>query len=230
MRIIPAIYLSGGNAVSNYKSESGQSTIFSRDPLVSARQFEKQGAKTIHLVDCDAADSANEKNRKVVQSIAKNTSLEVIYSDGISNMADIDALFAAGIDYISLNQFSHGILKQALEKFGPKKIFFTIRTQKNIIEGMPGVDVIDFGAQLVQEGVKKIILRDLKAEGTFHPNYDEVEHLIVFTKANVFAFGGIGSMDDLYIFQRTGVAGVMISRAFFDMKLSLPDCVGKFSG
>ena len=230
MRIIPAIYLSGGNAVSNYKGESEQSTLFTRDPLVAARKFEKQGAKLIHLVDSDPVSGAKEKNWKVVQAIAKNTSLEVIYSDGISTLEDIEALFAAGIDYVSLNQFSHGILKQALEKFGPEKIFFTIRTLKHVIEGMPGVDVIDFGGQLVKEGVKNIILRDMKAEGSLHPNYDEVEHLLVFTKANVFAFGGVGSMEDLEIFQRTGVSGVMISRAFFEMKISLQDCIAKFEG
>ena len=53
--------------------------------------------------------------------------------------------FNAGISAISLNQFTENLVPSALQKFGADKIFFTIRAQRNVIEGKPGVEVFITG-------------------------------------------------------------------------------------
>lgn len=231
MLIIPAIYLSEGSAVSQYKGEKDQLTVLTRDPFSAAKRFEKNGAKIIHLVDLDADGGGSELNKSVAKSIAKHTSLKVWYADGISSMKDMEEFFNAGIDVISLNQFTENLVPSALQKFGADKIFFTIRAQRNVIEGKPGVEVFHYGQDLVKLGIKNIIFRDTKVEGSFHPNFDEIERLGLAAqgKADIFAFGGIGAEDDLEIMQRTGAKGVVISRAFFENRLSLQECVSKFA-
>lgn len=233
MKIIPAIYLSSGKAVSNYKGQSEQSTVLSGDPLSEARRFEKNGARTIHLVDID--EGPKEVNHAVAKSIAKNTSLEVEYADGIGSISDIKALFGAGITRVSLSQFSEKLVPEALKTFGPEKIIFTIRTQRQVVEGRPGLEVFHYGASLAELGLRHIILRDTKSEGTFHPNFDEVERLILGcrelpeqNRPKIFSFGGVGKMDDLDILAGTGAAGAIISLAFFENRLSLRECVEKF--
>ena len=228
MKIIPAIYLSHGNAVSNYKGQSEQVTVLSKDPLSAARRFEKEGAKYIHLVDLDAFDAGSKENSKIAKSIAKNTSIEVSYADGVSALQDVENLFADGIAQVCLGQSAINILDEAISRFGQDKIFFVIRTQRRVIPDQPGVEVTDYGRQLSERGVKNIILRDTLAEGTFHPNFDEVERLMFGAKVNVFAFGGVGSIGDLEVLQKTGVAGVIISKAFFENRLSLAECMEKY--
>ena len=174
MLIIPAIYLSGGSAVSQYKGEKEQLTVLTRDPFSAAKRFEKNGAKIIHLVDLDAS----ELNKSVAKSIAKKTSLKVWYADGISSIKDMEEFFNAGIDAISLNQFTENLVPSALQKFGADKIFFTVRAQRNVIEGKPGVEVFHYGQDLQKLGLKNIIFRDTKVEGSFHPNFDEIERMI----------------------------------------------------
>lgn len=227
MLIIPAIYLSGGNAVSQYKGEKDQLTVLTRDPFSSAKKFEKNGAKIIHLVDLDGG---NELNASVAKSIAKHTSLKVWYADGISSSKDMEEIFSARIFAISLNQFTEKLVPSALKCFGADKILFTIRAQRNVIEDKPGFEVFHYGQDLVKLGIKNIIFRDTKVEGSFHPNFDEVEKLVLAAqgKADIFAFGGIGAEDDLEIMQRTGAKGVIISRAFFENRLSLAECVRRF--
>ncbi|MBI2638680.1 hypothetical protein HYW83_03765 [Candidatus Peregrinibacteria bacterium] len=225
MQIIPALYLSGGNAVSHYKGEVDQSTILSRDPLRSAREFEKQGARMIHLVDLDATDGGSDANQKITKIIAKNTHLQVQYAEGIISIENIASLFSAGVARVSLNQFSENLVQEALKQFGPEKIIFTIRAQRNIIDGRPGLEVFHYGKDLADQGIAQIIFRDTKVEGSFHPNFDEVERLILGCPAEIYAFGGIGNMDDLEILQRTGAAGAIISRAFFEDRLSLQQCI-----
>lgn len=228
MRIIPAIYLSGGSAVSHYKGEVGQSTILSRDPLRSAREFEKQGARIVHLVDLDATNGGSDASRKIAMLLAKNTKLQVQFAEGISSIENIVSLFASGVSRVSLNQFSENLIPEALKRFGPEKILFTIRAQRNIVEGRSGLEVFHYGKDLTEQGITQIIFRDTKVEGSFHPNFDEVERLILGCPAKIYAFGGIGSMDDLEILQRTGASGAIISRAFFEKKLSFKECFSKF--
>lgn len=231
MIIIPAIYLVSGRAVSHYKGQSQQEVTFSADPLRSAHEFKNAGAKRIHLVNLDGSPNLKDgkaANRAIARRIAQETQMEVSYAEGVVSLNDISALFNAGIDYVSLNQFEELLLAEALRQFGPDKIFFTINTQKHIIIGRQGIEVMDYGRDLAEKGVKNIILRDIKAEGTFHPNFDEVERLVIGTPAKIFAFGGIASMDDLEILQRTGVSGAIISKAFFEKKLSIKECVDKF--
>lgn len=250
MLIIPALYLSDGNAISHYKGESGQATVLSRDPLRSALNFEKQGAEIIHLVDLD---SGSEFNKSIAKNIAEKTQLKVWYADGVSSfrpsrseakqelsrsseasvgttLNDIEDFFDAGIDAVSLNQFTESIVPEALKRFGANKILFTIRAQRNVIEGKPGSEVFHYGQDLIELGIRHIIFRDTKVEGSFHPNFDEVEKLILAAqgKARIFAFGGIGAIDDIEIFKRIGAAGVIISRAFLENRLSLDECIRKF--
>ena len=142
----------------------------------------------------------------------------------------MEEFFNAGISAISLNQFTENLVPSALQKFGADKIFFTIRAQRNVIEGKPGVEVFHYGQDLEKLGLKNIIFRDTKVQGSFHPNFDEIERMILATQGHVsiFAFGGVGAEDDLEIMQRTGAAGVIISRAFFENRLSLSECIRKF--
>lgn len=235
MKIIPAMYLSHGNAVSHYKGETGQSTVLSRDPLRAAREFEKSGAHEIHFVDLDATDGGSEANQKIAALIAKNTKLSVQYAEGISSLENIISLFSSGVARVSLNQFSEHLIPEALRRFGSEKILFTIRAQKNSIEDRPGLEVFHYGNDLIDQGITQIIFRDTKVEGSFHPNFDEIERLILGCsalptgrEAKIYAFGGVGSMDDLEILERTGVTGVIISRAFFEKRLSLRACIAKF--
>ncbi|MBI5413576.1 hypothetical protein HZA42_04480 [Candidatus Peregrinibacteria bacterium] len=226
MRIIPAIYLSGSKVVTQYKAQKESEEILSGDPLKSARWFEKHGAKALHVVGTDGSEA----NRKVAVLIAKNTKLAVSYADGVLSQEIIEELLAAGIAQVSLDQFCENLLAEALQKFGPGKITFTIKAKRNLVESKPNLDVMDYGKDLVDKGVTQIIFRDTKSEGTFHPNYDEVEKLVLNTTAKIFSFGGVGKMSDLEVLAKTGAYAAIISKAFFENKLSVKECVAKFEG
>lgn len=224
MLIIPAIYVANGRAVSHYKGESDQEIVFSKDPLNIARVFKKQGATVLHFVDLDG-------NKTVAASIVKNTGFRVQYACKISSIDQIKELFGLGIYVVSLDQSSENLIPAALKEFGPEKIFFTIRSQRNLVEDKNGVEVFHYGADIAKLEIKNIITSDKKAEGSLHPNFDEVERLILSTKgaARIFAFGGIGSVKDLEILKNTGAYGAIVSRAFLENQLSLAECLRRFS-
>lgn len=230
MFIIPALYLSNGQCVSHYKGEPSHTTILSKNPLHAARSFEKQGAQTVHIVDLDATKEGSEKNRRVALQIAQNTALSVQYADGLDSLETMESLFSRGIDIISLDHTSEFLLPEALVRFGSEKIFFTIETKRELVSGKsPDLAVMDYGKELAEKGVTTIIFRDTKAEGTLHPNFDEIERLVMATEGKIFAFGGIGTVEDIALLEKTGAAGVILSRALFERKLSLETAIKQFS-
>ena len=223
MQIIPAIYLWQGNCVTQYKGDQAQTAIVSRNPLQAARLFEKQGARQLHVVHLD------ERRDDILKMIAQGTSLKVCSADHIASMEELRTVFDLGVDAVALDTAGEKILEAALAKYGPEKIFFTIKSQRGEVEGMPSFEVTEYSSELVHRGVTEIIFRDIQAQGTLQPNFDEVERLVAASKAHLYPFGGIGSERAIKLLQETGATGVIISRAFFEGQLSLSVCLKRFS-
>ena len=57
MKIFPAIDLFGGKAVRLYKGDYAQMTVYSDNPVEIALDFEKSGAKFMHVVELEGAKS-----------------------------------------------------------------------------------------------------------------------------------------------------------------------------
>ena len=74
MLIIPAIDILGGECVRLYKGDYSQTTMYNKDPIAAAREFERAGAKRLHIVDLDAARGGSKRNRKIIRKIRKAVS------------------------------------------------------------------------------------------------------------------------------------------------------------
>ena len=75
MKIFPAIDLYGGKAVRLYKGDYAQMTVYNDDPVAVAKDFQRQGATCIHVVDLAGAKEGVPVHFEVVENIAKNTGL-----------------------------------------------------------------------------------------------------------------------------------------------------------
>jgi len=221
MLIIPGLYVKDGECVSYYRARTDQPTVVDSNPLPMARRFAKQGATRLHVVDLDG-------NIQTALHIAKNTSLEVQCELSDSSAEKLNALFKGGVARVSLTQHSEALLADALARYGAEKILFTIRTERAVVEGHPEINLPDYGIALKEKGVQEIIFRDLHAEGTLHPNFDEVDRLILATGVHVTSFGGVGTMSDLELLKKTGAHAAIISLAFLENRLSLAECMRTF--
>ena len=89
MHIFPAIDLYDRKAVRLYKGDYDKMTIYSDEPLAVARDFEKKGAKFVHLVDLEGAKLGTTPNIEIVSAIAQNTSLFTEIGGGIRNIETV---------------------------------------------------------------------------------------------------------------------------------------------
>ena len=70
MKIFPAIDLYDGKAVRLYKGDYNKMTVYSENPIEIALEFEKKGAKFIHIVDLEGARDGTTPNIEIVKQIA----------------------------------------------------------------------------------------------------------------------------------------------------------------
>ena len=98
MLIIPAIDIFGGECVRLYKGNYSQATVYDKDPVAAAREFERAGAQRLHIVDLDAARGGSKRNRKKIRKIRKAVSCTIQLGGGIRDEDDVAELIDLGID------------------------------------------------------------------------------------------------------------------------------------
>ena len=123
MKIFPAIDLYDGKAVRLFKGDYEQMTIYSEQPLLIAKEFERAGAEFVHLVDLEGAKSGETPNLEMVQAIAAETELFTEIGGGIRNMETAERYFEVGVDRVILGTAAvndEEFLRSAVARYGEK--------------------------------------------------------------------------------------------------------------
>ena len=107
IEIIPAMDLIGGKCVRLTQGDFSRETVYSDDPLETAKRFEATGLKRLHMVDLDGARSGSPANLHVLKHVASGTSLNIDYGGGIKSEADIAAVLgAAGASMVNIGSLA----------------------------------------------------------------------------------------------------------------------------
>ncbi|MBU1992496.1 MAG: HisA/HisF-related TIM barrel protein [Patescibacteria group bacterium] len=225
MEIIPVIYLRGGKCVSFYKGDREHKTMYSQSPLSYARQFAKDGAKYIQVVDKDGGE-----NWHIVEEMIAKVPVKIQIAAKVRNIEMVDKCFENGIGRVIIGVSGKATLKEAIEKYGPYKIFAGIKGKDRKIitsAGLPeGMEVTDYAETLRELGVKNVLYHDVFSEGSMiHPNYDEAERLVNFTNLNIYISGGISDEKHIKLLADTGVKGILIGKALYEKTLNLREII-----
>ena len=233
MKIFPAIDLYDKKAVRLYKGDYDNMTVYSDDPLSVARDFERQGAEYVHLVDLEGAKLGTTPNIGVVESIAKGTSLFIEIGGGIRTMDVLDRYFAVGVSRCILGTAAVSdaeFLSQAVEKYGEK-----IAVSADVKDGFVAIKgwvekseyTLDACLEMLEKvGVKTVILTDISKDGAMKGTNREL-----YKKVNgkydidFIASGGVSSMDDVVALARSGIYGAIIGKAYYVGAINLADAI-----
>src|SRR4030042_4984005 len=121
MEIIPAIDIRGGRCVRLYQGDSEQETVFDEDPVTAALTWYSQGARWLHVVDLDGADSGKPQNTKVIEEIVKESGLLIQLGGGIRQEELAERLLRQGISRIILGTAAienRQLIRKLCQKFG----------------------------------------------------------------------------------------------------------------
>ena len=233
MIILPAIDLYGGKAVMLFKGDYNQMTVYSETPVSVACDFEKSGAKWVHLVDLEGAKDGTTPNIETVTAIAKNTSLLCEIGGGIRSMDTVERYFSAGVSRVILGTAAvtdEAFLREAVAKYGEKiAVGADIKDGKIAIKGWlekSDIDAFDFCEKMQKIGVKTIICTDISKDGAMKgANHALYRDLSEKFDMQLVASGGVSSIEDVKRLSELGIYGAIIGKAYYTGAIDLFEAI-----
>lgn len=233
MNIFPAIDLYEKKAVRLFKGDYDDMTVYSEDPVSVAREFEKQGASYIHVVDLEGARDGLTPNFDIIQQIARKTSLFIETGGGIRSMETIDRYLGGGVSRVILGTAAvkdEALLKEAVEKYGEKiAVGADVRDGYIAVKGWlekSEFTLEAFFEKMQQTGVKTIICTDISRDGAMKgSNIDMYNRLAASFDLDIIASGGVSTMEDIRKLSQMGLYGAIIGKAYYTGAIDLREAI-----
>ena len=229
MQIWPAIDLRGGKCVRLKQGDYNRETIFSDNPVATAKNFESAGAEYLHLVDLDGARDGAVTNRQAIADIVQSTNMQCEIGGGIRDENAIRDLIEIGISRLVIGTSA---LKQPewfakmAEQF-PHRLVLGIDARDGQVATDGWLETSETSAvkmaeQFAHLPLAAIIYTDIATDGMMTgPNLSEISVMNEATNHPVVASGGIRSVEDLQALAKLPVAGAIVGRALYEEKIDL---------
>lgn len=232
MYIIPAIDLIDGKAVRLTQGDYNQKKEYNARPLDVAMQFEDAGLTRLHLVDLDGAKQKRVINWKVLELIATKTRLHIDFGGGVQSDDDLRVVFECGAKQVtggSIAMKNPDLFEQWLSRYGADAIILgaDAKNEKIAVSGWEegtNVWVYDFVDQWVEKGISYTISTDVAKDGLLQgPSFDLYRNLQERSPSlNIIASGGVSSMADIETLADMGIFGVIVGKAIYEGRVTLP--------
>ena len=233
IEIIPAIDIIEGKCVRLSQGDYSQKTVYNENPLEVALMFEAAGIRRLHLVDLDGAKAKHIVNSKVLETIAKKTSLVIDFGGGLKSDNDLKIAFNSGAAMVtggSIAVKERDTFLQWLEKYGSEKIILgaDAKDGKIAVSGWleaTELPVVDFISGFHKEGIKKVISTDISRDGMLSgPAFELYSEIMkMLPEIEIIASGGIASIDDILKLNEMGVPGVITGKAIYENRITLKE-------
>lgn len=223
MILLPAIDLYEKQVVRLEKGDYRKMTVYSSDPLGTAKEMEALGAGWLHMVDLEGAEHGNTPNFQAVCEICSRTGLSVEIGGGIRSMETIEAYIKAGVSRVILGTKAvtdRDFLKEAVDSFGEKiAVGVDLKDGKIAIRGWKEVADLPadvFFEELCRMKVGTLICTDISKDGMLGgTNLKLYEELSKGYPIRLIASGGISSLQDLARLKSMGLYGAILGKAMY---------------
>jgi len=234
--VIPAIDLKEGKCVRLEQGLMEKDTVFCDSPAHQAREWERQGAELLHIVDLDGAFAGEPKNRASIEAIVKAIAIPTQLGGGIRDIATIEAYLSLGIGRVILGtaaQRNPELVEEACRLF-PGRIVVGIDAKNGMVavQGwaeVTGVTAVELAKRFEGYGVAAIIYTDIARDGMMQgPNIEATMALAEAISIPVIASGGVSSLKDienLMAVEASGIAGAITGKAVYTGAINLAEAV-----
>lgn len=229
--VIPAIDLKDGKCVRLRQGKMDDVTVFSDDPVATAKRWVDAGARRLHLVDLNGARTGKPANVDAIAAIVEAfPKLPIQVGGGIRDEDTIQMYIDIGVRYVILGTKAvnapHFVSDVCAEFPGRIIVGLDAKDGKVAIDGwskLSGHDVVDLAKKFQDEGVEAIIYTDIGRDGMMTGvNVDATVTLANAITIPVIASGGITNLDDirqLCAVTDSGISGAITGRAIYEGSL-----------
>jgi phosphoribosylformimino-5-aminoimidazole carboxamide ribotide isomerase len=236
MEVIPAIDLLEGRCVRLYQGNYQKSQIFSENPVEVAREWERQGATRLHLVDLDGAKQGTPVNLDIIEAIVKAIAIPVQVGGGLRDRPSVEQLFELGVEraIVGTVAVEKPELVQELCAQFPDKIAVGIDARNGKVATKGWLETSEIQAtklaQQISPQAAAIIYTDIQRDGTLvGPNKEALRELANAVDLPIIASGGVSSLTDLLSLlslEPLGVTSVIVGKALYTGKVVLKEAIG----
>lgn len=232
--VIPSIDLLEGKVVRLERGDPSAKTVYSDDPVATAKEWESQGAPRLHIVDLDGAMSGEPVQHEIVDQIVKAADVPIQVAGGIRTVDAAERWVVRGADRVVLGTAALTdleLLEAAVDRLGPRLVVASDALEREVrVQGWKqgtSEDVCDAARRLVAAGVQRLLVTDIGRDGILTgPNVDLLKELVEAAGVPVIASGGVSSIDDLEALAKVdGIEGAIVGRALYANAFGLRDAV-----
>ena len=228
--LIPAIDLRGGRCVRLLQGRLEDETVFSEDPVATARGWQAQGARRLHVVDLDGAFGGRPAQTDIIRAVIAALGIPVQVGGGLRDAPAVQGVLDAGARWAVVGTraaLDPAFLGEICEAF-PGRIIVSVDASdgKVAVDGWKRVlelEATDLARDAAAAGAAAVLYTDIARDGTERgPNIWSTEAVARAAGIPVLASGGVGSLDDIrQLVTIPGVEGAIVGRALYSGAVDL---------
>ncbi len=239
MILYPAVDISEGKAVRLVRGDFDEKTVYEDSPLEAARQWHREGARWLHVVDLDGARTGSPKAIEHLDRITNELDLPVQYGGGLRTLPDVRQALRAGAHRVVLGTAAYNdvdFLDEVLSAYGDRVVVSVDARGGNVSTAgwtettqMPATAVIE---RLNARGVRQFVYTNVDRDGMLEGiDLDEVQRVADVVRGRFLYSAGVGSMDDirgLAGLRRVNLAGAIVGKALYEHRFTIAEAQDVF--
>ena len=237
MILFPAVDIQHGQAVRLKKGVAADSTVFSPDPVATARSWQDKGALWLHVVDLDGAFQGMPASCDIIRRICAALSIPVQLGGGIRDEAAAKAYLDAGVRRLIVGTMAledPDAFARLCRRF-PGQIGVSLDADKGRLKTKgwvadSGLSVDEVLPRLVRDGASFIVYTDIERDGMqTGVAFETLRKLARISPIPLIAAGGVATLADvqkLYPLSRQAhLQGAISGRALYEGTLDLAEAM-----
>lgn len=224
---IPAVDIREGRCVQLVGGDPDEERTSRPDPVAQARDWEKQGAPWLHVVDLDAALGDGD-NRSLVREIVTAVDARVQVGGGIRTLEAARELREAGVDRVVVGTAAvrdPDLLRRLADDLGEALCVAVDAEDGEVLaEGWTqGTDrpVHAVAREAEEAGAGALLFTDVAREGRLEGvDATAVADLVDATALPVVASGGVATLDDVQALAEAGAHAAVVGSALYEGTLT----------
>jgi phosphoribosylformimino-5-aminoimidazole carboxamide ribotide isomerase len=234
--VYPAIDVRDGRCVRLRQGDFGRVREYDADPVERAREWERQGARAIHVVDLDGAKEGRPVQIGLIRRIARAVGIPLQVGGGVRTMKDLRAAREAGAGRVVMGTAAvedRDLRLRAIEEAGASLVV-AVDAREGVVathgwQRSSGRSVSDLARELAADGVTSVLYTDVARDGMDAGAALQATGAVAEIIPTI-ASGGVRGVEDVAALSRMpGVAGVVVGTALYEGRVTLPELVSRVS-
>lgn len=214
------------------QGDFGSAREYDADPVERAIEWERRGARALHVVDLDGAREGRPVQLGLVREIARSVGVPVQAGGGVRTLWDLREVRSAGARRVVIGTAAVENLelrRSSVVELGADLIV-AVDARDGIVathgwRSSSGVGVLELARELAADGVETVLFTDVSRDGMESGVALDATAAIASIVPTIASGGVRGAQDVVALSKIDGVVGVIVGTALYEGKATLEELI-----